>query len=635
MTSINFTLTCAPNWGDHADTVLTAGGAVAGYPVTNLKVRQMGKPWRTPTLKPHQTQFTVDFGSSHSGARESRAVFIGHINLPEDGTKVRVRKDDDVTELPLRPLIHYNGGGNTFLAATNTTGAPSDLGDDPLSPDANYVTPTNASLDMDFRLRFQPPPAPLHAGEDLQVVRVAYAATSTTANFPILTATLWQNGVDLGITGQVVGWDDGETTTNRILEVRFQRSDLNDESGALVELRILAQPLSGENIKIAAVRWNATLENKPRVINPVDGNSYLEKVNCGSTSTATIQVQGLDMFNRTDNNFHEPTTAGSAMQLRLPLQTSAIEGLLYGGTDQQYLVVAFQSTTGAGTPSVRVELWQNGVDLTINQTQASAGTTRQFLVMPFSRADLADESGEGVQIRIVTTPSGTDNVKIAHMGFWAVTTQSHYLYDTGWMEAFEVPPESTLGTVAIPGDIGKPVRRSVPVLFRDDAGDWISLGTRYTKVEFLIPGPGVGSPGLWSFTSPEDGTVVTWLDAGRYAEGPAIENMNLADGFDISVVDLSNRDESDGGVMWEDEEDVYRIFRLRLTNVRLELAASDLFDYLFRRLGITHDLLVVIFPELAMGRRFLHLWGPLAKPGRLSHDTVTRFRADLEIRERL
>ena len=55
----------------------------------------------------------------------------------------------------------------------------------------------------------------------------------------------------------------------------------------------------------------------------------------------------------------------------------------------------------------------------------------------------------------------------------------------------------------------------------------------------------------------------------------------------------------------------------------------------FRRLGISTDVLLVVFPEDENFRRSVFAYGPMERPGKLTHDYGTTFRADIQVRERI
>lgn len=84
----NLVFAGAPNRADEA--TLTAGSQVASLPVTNLKDRQIAKPWRTQTTAPASTWVRADFGQS----QVIGAVALIRHNFSQ-GSRWRIRVGDD------------------------------------------------------------------------------------------------------------------------------------------------------------------------------------------------------------------------------------------------------------------------------------------------------------------------------------------------------------------------------------------------------------------------------------------------------------------------------------------------------------------------------------------------------------
>jgi len=631
---INFLIACAPNWIDLDAGTLSAGGEVSGLGVSLLRTNKMHEHWRSPSLKPHHTVLDVVYEAG--AARPSRAIFLGKIVIPEAGSYYRVRRGEELTERRLRPQVHAEGAADAFLEATNATGSPHDLVDDPLAPGAAYVTPTDVEQSMTVRLALPDPHGGAGAGARRHTLRISYAPTDTTVANPDLDVEIYQAGSPSGITGRARGWPAGEAG-HWILDVKFDVADLADPSGADLELRAVTAPAFGdttENIKLAAVQW---IYEPATRIRPADvEGAFLAATNTGEGDPGLVYAP--DPFDEAATTLSavEPETLGSAMDFRIGFDDPGLGEGDGGGNvglaataDAQTLVAAVQRTAAGGDPTVELELWIDGSATALSESKVLTDDEIHYLVIRWSASELGAATAADVEARILTTPDGGQNVKVYAVGWLAALDRVPWDYDSGWLEAFPPLATSLWGEI-IPETVGKPVPRSIAHPYTASSGELVTLTARRIRFELLFEPE---QPGEWSYTD-RDGNLVTWLDASRLAEGPALSGMNLAGGFEVQAVDLSRVEETPSGVLWEDEEPTYRLFRLRLTNLVKEVAVGDLFDYLFRRLGVTGDVLLMIFPEDPDFRRIAFVWGPLRDP-KLTHDHGTRFRSDLEVRERL
>lgn len=617
--TVNFLLGLQPQWVARSSTGLVAGGEDTNAPVSNLKSKMLDETWRTPTLKPYHTQFIADF----QAAVLSRALVLGNVVLPESTAMVRVRKGDVVADEWVRPDYKTNASTDALLAAVNATGVPSSLDDDLLAGNGDTVAPTVPDNPMDFRVRMRRPTNPPKTGAYLQAIQVAYIAQQGGIAGPSITVELWQNGVYRGAAITETAFPAGEVDT-WIVELKWNASLLSDASGANVEVRVVTAPTNKDALEIAAVRWLATTTKK--VIRPGIDVGFLEAVNANSSDTQRLLV--TDVFNPDENPTGiGPTTEGTPMTLRLGF---ADPGAIASTAGYQTIAVRFEQTTAGGAPSFVGTLYHNGTATGVTMSGVGSGTVQaQWAYLTFSASDLGVDPTSQIELRLVTTVASAHNIKFRGVQLLASSTSDPYTFDSGWGLCWPPIASSQWGSID-PSLIGRQPQRSVPIVFFDGGTPNLvqSLTTRYTRVEFMV-----AANGPWSFN--EGGNTITWLDLGRYEEGSAIVGMNMAGGFDYDVVDLSTRETSAGGVVWEDEEDIYRVIKLTLTKVSGDAAAVDIYDYIARRLGITGDVLLVIFPENAAFRTHVFAWGPNQRPPHPKHDFVMQFRPDFEVRERL
>jgi len=631
--SINFLLGCAPNWIDHPDTVLTAGGEVAGREVENLQTKLMGETWRTPNLLPHRTKVTVDFGATE---RASRALLIGNHNLLGADNFVRVRRDDEITEDRLWPAYNDGVNADAFIAPDNVTGTPSMLHEDPLGSITTWVTPTDPEFtgEMDFRVRLQKPRRPLKTGPFLQSILVAWRPEDELKVLGSLYVALYQNGVDQAIGINQDGDLGGEEGT-RVLELKFDAADLDDPTGA--DLEVLISSVGAGLHEIGGVVWHATWDNREyRITSPPSGAQVISPTNTDPTTPNAGEVSGNPFDPPFNDALHiEANNKSADMSFRVGLVEADVVGKVAQGANLQVVAIRCERTQGTGSPIATVEVWQNGVDQGISGQVTISTNGDHFVIVPFDAADLDDTSGANFEVKVIGTTNGSDNIRVFEVMWFALTTETGHEFDSGYIEISPVNPNSLWGEV-IPDDVGKVVIASLPVIYENAAGSAIALTGRFMLIEFYARSAYIetASPGVFEFTnllaSGDD-----FLDLGRLAEGPGLDGMNLARGFQFEVVDLSSSDTSDGGVLWEDQEDVYRVARIKLTSLRKEIALSDLFEYLYRRVGTTEDVLLVIYPEDEQFRRSAFVWGPMVRPGGLDNDEGVRFFSNLQIRERL
>lgn len=614
---INFLLGCCPNWAQRTTTLISAGGEASLRGAAWQKTRLMSQVWRTPSLKPRHTQETLDFGS---GGLPSRALFIGNINVPDAELLVRVRKDDDVSDEWVRPLYHTAGGSSAFLASTNVgSGDVSSLDDDPYSPNGSWVTPSDAAQPLDIRLAMRIPLGSVASGSRLQAVQVAYSNHALPAGpGPSIRLELWQSGVWTGLFTQEDAFPSGETGS-WVLELKFDVDDLPDPMSSGLQVRVLTTPAAGIAVKVGAVRWLAT--KVKRTGRPAILPAFLAATNANTTNASLLEdSDALDPAGTSTGV--SPTVATSALDFRVGF---ADPGALDTTAGAQAIAVRFAATAGT-TGQVTVTLYVAGVASGLTATAtASAGAVPQWLVLPFSSSDLSGATTADVQARITTAPSGSNNVAVKQVQWIASLTEAPYAFDTGWYAPFPGNSDSLWGISHLT-EVGKPIQRSFYVLFFDDAGVLQTLQTRYTRVEFAL------SSGGLSFTD-DFGNTATWMDVGRYAEGPAVTGPNLAVGFEPGLNDPSTVDVSDGGVRWEDDEMVAKELSLKLSQLKGLVASSDFYEF-FQRLGKTTDVLLVVFPGEDMSRNFW-TWGPLSKEGGVPHDFGTVFKGDIQTVERI
>lgn len=610
---VNFLLGAAPNWAD--DATLSAGGEVAERPVQNVQNRTMENVWRTPSLKPHHTQLEVDHGPS---PQPSRCLLLGNLNLPESTTLLRVRKGPDVTDEWIRPKARTAGSGVALLAPTNASGDIEDLNEGIDSP-TTWVTPTDPNLSMDFRVPLRNPTQALIAGDWNHAVQVAYSDHNlAAAPGASIEVQLWQDGQDTGLSYSESAFPDGETGV-WVAELKFDSADLPDPSGSDLEVRVVTTPGGdGLAIRVGAVRCLATIAQAVEV--PAVAQQFLAVTNADAETAEGLSAS--DIYAQETSVGVGPDQDSLSLDFRVGFDDP---GPFAAGATHR-LSIRYRATSGTNG-SFDATVYVNGSATSVTDSATAAGGTEdQWLDLEFPDTEIGD--GSDVELRIVTTPSGSENVEIVQVQWFVVAAADRYDFDTGWVRAWPPNPGSLWG-IDLPEQVGKQVMKSRPVVYFDDAKNVLTLSTRYTRVELLV-----AANGPYSFVD-SLGNTATTMDMGRVAEGPAMSGIQLATGFEVDTVDMSTRELSAGGVPWEDDEASYRLIRLEFTNLEAMLAVSDIFDYVLRRIGTSGDLLLVILPEDDIFLTRMFVWGPLERTPRLRHAFGSSFRASLELRERL
>jgi hypothetical protein len=83
---------------------------------------------------------------------------------------------------------------------------------------------------------------------------------------------------------------------------------------------------------------------------------------------------------------------------------------LYGAQDFK---IWLRRTSGVGTPTVDIELWENGVfKATLLNDVSITSTTGQLLTAAWDASQITDLSGIGVECRVASTPTATNTVEI-------------------------------------------------------------------------------------------------------------------------------------------------------------------------------------------------------------------------------
>jgi hypothetical protein len=125
------------------------------------------------------------------------------------------------------PSLDRPGVPDAILAATNLTGAVTAIQDDPASPDATFLTPTDPALPVDLRVSFYPTPS---TGRQFQ----AWVARSGSGVDPVAVMELWEAGVLVReLSRTTITAPAGQLITGT-----FVTADLTDPANSNVECRI-------------------------------------------------------------------------------------------------------------------------------------------------------------------------------------------------------------------------------------------------------------------------------------------------------------------------------------------------------------------------------------------------------------
>ena len=186
------------SWGYSKGVISTSGSycgtAAPGMPITEMLNDEPSARTRIISLDPSESRVGV------------RAVQLG-LTLPMDA--VYAVNTNLSRYGKYRMLVTSADGGITYEriapnaeeASTNRTGAVTDVDEDPVAPDANWMTPT-ASAAWSTRLSFPTPTVALKSGSDNQAfVLWVKKSGSADIDFPTCNVKLFEAGgevVDLG-----------------------------------------------------------------------------------------------------------------------------------------------------------------------------------------------------------------------------------------------------------------------------------------------------------------------------------------------------------------------------------------------------------------------------------------------------
>lgn len=618
---VNFAIGGAPNWIDRAATILTAGSEAAGRPVEKVATKRMGDVWRSVSLRPRHTWIAADYGDRAIGW-PGRIFFAGKTNLPDEDSFIRIRRSKYPIGYRVRPEYNTNGLAEPDLTSrVNATGAFSLIDDDLESTTSPHIEPTSPSgSSIILALKFRRPPGTLTVGESLQRMRVRYLPVSGNSHLYAFVQDEGEGEI-IGSSDDLAGtWDDGDGKVIR--EVPFDAGSLLSP-GALFGVVEALDDSAPDLAKIAAVDMLLTLDERILLCSPTtvaaSGSS-----NLASTSTALVIVSDVYDAAALPASGIEPSN--HALPVVLKGGFSAVPALAAGSEPHEIAAAIKLNSVSEGVePTARLWLTNNGTRSSlVTEVTLLPTTAVQWVNLRFSSTDVVDVAQLGYELEI--SPDGGCWGECVGIQALTASTESATELDTGWIRMFADRSGSWWG-YDIYDDVGKPAPRALAHLWLTPGGEVITLTGRYLLVELWYRG------GL-SFVD-DYGHTLDFAELGRLVDGPAIHGMHLSGGFELDAVDTSTSDTSDGGVLWEDEEEIYRIIRLRLVELPGDKALPDIYEYLMRRIGITRDLLLMIFPEVTAFRRSLFVWGPPEKAMKLPHDRGTTFRADIAIRERL
>ncbi len=615
---VNFLLGGRPSWVDRPGTQLSAGSEELGRSVEALARPRMGDVWRSVSLKPRHTWVRARYGAEGT-EWPSRVCYLGRLNLPHDGSKVRVRRGSGDFGWISRPLSFTNGVAETVgLTRINTYASVSSVSGDPFDAGATMAEAANSALSaMGMILPMRRPPGTLAAGPWMHTLQARFAGGVGRLS-PRVRGMASAGGPDVGLhTTQEEGWDEGDGMV--VLESRFDAASLTEASGP-VWCRVGFDGVDAVgSAGFGGVRMLATTQEKIVRLSPtsVSESGY---ANLSTTDPNSVKVDDV----------YDDATVWVGIGPAVPASAMSLVGKfdvpapLRKGGGKQELAVALRRNSGAGNCSATLYALNGGARTAASVTVDLLPTVGvQWVVLRFDADVFTSHKDAGFELSV--QPSG-DYAYVVGVAMHAALDEPSCEYDSGWVDLFEKRSGSWWGYDSL-DDVGKPAPKGVAHVYFDESGVVTTPKGTDLLVELWYQG-GEKFVDDW-------GVEVGYAEMGRLVDGPAIVGMNLAGGFEIDAVDTSTVDVSEGGVLWEDEGEVYRVVRLRLSELPAERAILDIYEHLIRRAGATGDLLLVVFPESSAFRQAASVWGPPERPPRISHDRGAIFRAELAVKERL
>lgn len=300
---------------------------------------------------------------------------------------------------------------------------------------------------------------------------------------------------------------------------------------------------------------------------------------------------------------------------------------LQTGTDRQafYIYAAMASSVTPAwipseSPTMAVELWENGALVTTLATKAVCTAEYQWFIFRWDAADLSAVSGADVEIKVTCAINGTPTperrIAVSEVAWvyetgGAVSGGPGVLYDSGWVPAGAYIPnpvgtEKYLPFELTQGDciahdvydaVGATLREIADVnyflvMLRDDHSPDTSV---YNVTTMPVPPPG-------------------YLEVGKLSAGGAVftTQINFAVGPLDGVRDLSVTKFTQGGNQYGSRNGILRTAVLDFPALTLGEKAF-ISDRVLRRRGTSRPLLVSIDPDSSLEAEALTIYATLSQ----------------------
>lgn len=236
---------------------------------------------------------------------------------------------------------------------------------------SRVLTPAFTAIEPDTRARvsFLTPTYGLQAGAGLQEFR-ALVRKKGTGTSPTATLALYENGSPVST---LVNAQSITNTTGTVLSGTFDGSGRNM---ALIEADVLGAGAVGGSLEVGAFEWNA--------------NTLIQQVDAGFLGDST-ELYGVTIEKPAINT-----------ELRVSFPTPPDE--LIVGAGLQEFRVGVRKTAGTGTPTVRLELWNNGsaVSTVLADTDVTSASGAVYAAT-WNASLLPDLTGTNVELRVYGT----------------------------------------------------------------------------------------------------------------------------------------------------------------------------------------------------------------------------------------
>jgi len=139
---------------------------------------------------------------------------------------------------------------DNFIEMQNLNGSLYDIQDDPDSPDSNWLIAINSNYDTIIHVGFENPS--IQPLEGQQEFRIFLRRTTSSGTQPYVYMKLYENGA---YKQTLINEYRPVSTSGEIVSATWDSASISDQTGAEVQLRIIASAQEG-TVEYGAIEWN-------------------------------------------------------------------------------------------------------------------------------------------------------------------------------------------------------------------------------------------------------------------------------------------------------------------------------------------------------------------------------------------